>query len=520
MCDLENVLLRILSASAGSCTGHPNTGAVFMVLFLAGMGKGRESVRPEDKTHCRCAPAFLMSVQEGYPMPNKESLPMSKSFPMLLVILLAGGLQLLCPATLSAQEGRESLGTLQPQAKYEATTIAVAAFGRSGGAPVEFETIPRVIRRDLELTGFFKMPENQQIANTQNVFDVKRGTVNFESWQKLGVQHYLMGEVIQDASGSLRVRGILYDIESQKLIFSRYFEGSTTDVRLLAHRISDEVVRYLKFTEGFASTKFLFVSSQVPGIKEISLMDSDGFNQRVQTHYNKICTTPAWGANGTEIYYTSYHGNRANIYGQMLSSNATWTVAAYGGTNHAPDWSQATERLVMALSKDGNTEIYSSRRDGKNLRRLTSTRSTDGSPGWSPDGGQIAYASDEAGGVHIFVMSADGTGKRRLTTRGSWNDAPAWCPDGQRIAFVSRIEGRNDIFLCDASGSANSYRRLTKDQGDNESPSWAPNGRHLAFASDRSGRWQIYLMLDDGSNQRALTTTGSNILPAWGPAPK
>lgn len=454
-------------------------------------------------------------MQDTHPMLNEEPTLMNKSLKILLLILLT-----VCPLAAGAQGERESLGTLQPQAKYEATTICVAAFGRQGGAPVEFDTIPRVIRRDLELTGFFKMPENQQLANTQNIFDVKKGAVNFEAWQDMGVEHYVMGEVIQDAPGSLRVRVILYDIGSQKLIFSRYFEGTTSEVRVLAHSISDEIVRYLKFTEGFASTKLLFVSSQVPGIKEVAVMDADGFNQRNVTRYNKICTTPCWGANGTEIYYTSYHGNRANIYGQMLSSGTTWTIAAYGGTNHAPAWSQPAGKLVMALSKDGNTEIYSSGRDGKNLKRLTTTRATDGSPTWSPDGTRIAFASDEAGGVHIFTMNADGSGKRRLTTRGSWNDAPDWCPDGQRIAFVSRIDGENDIYLLDASGDPNSYRRLTQGQGNNESPSWAPNGQHMAFASDRSGRWQIYIMLDDGSNQRALTTTGSNILPDWGPAPK
>lgn len=435
--------------------------------------------------------------------------------PFLLTLLL------LIAVPLSAQNtADESLGVIKPTPMYERSVIAVPQFGKDDSAPVEFGTLARIVRRDLELTGLFELVQDQRAVNNLNLVDVRNQTVQFDKWNEMGAEFYLMANISQPEPGVLRSYTLLYEIPSRKRIISRNIDGSPQDVRALAHKITDEVVRYTKFMDGFAQSRVLFINEQIPGVKEVCMMDSDGFNLRPLTSFGNICTTPSWGANGTEVYYTSYHGNRANIYGQQLGSNSRWTIAAYGGTNHSPDWNQANKRLVMVLSKDGGSELYSCKRDGTDLQRLTRTKANEGSPCWSPDGSKIAFASDEGNGVQLYVMNADGTARRRLTPKGTWNDAPAWSPDGSRIAFVSRINQVNDIYVIDADGSPDSLRRLTMDQGDNESPAWAPNSRHLAFSSDRSGRWQVYLMLDDGSNQTALTTTGRNTQPAWSPIPQ
>lgn len=438
---------------------------------------------------------------------------------MACAMLLTGGGVSAQPVA-PEETGSNSLGTVRPQLTTEPTVIAVVQFGVDSNVPLQLDTMPRVIRRDLELTGFFKMPADQRAVNSLNIFDVANSTVNFPEWEKLGVEHYLMGSVSQPSPGELAVRVLLYDIPTRAAVINRVIKGSADDPRALAHRISDEVVRFTKFTEGFAQTQLLFVTEQVPGVREVGIVDSDGFNQRALTSFQNLVTTPVWGANGTEIYYTSYHGRQAHIYGQLLRTNQNWKIAGYGGTNHSPDWNQQNGRLLMALSKDGNSEIYTADRDGQNLRRLSQTQFTEGSPTWSPDGSRFLFVSNEAGGAHIFVANADGSGRRRVTTRGSWNDAPSWSPDGTKIAFVSRIQGVNDIFVIDANGDNNTIKRLTMGQGNNESPTWAPNSRHLAFSSDRSGSWQIYLMLDDGSNQSQITTSGRNTQPDWGPAPK
>ena len=259
----------------------------------------------------------------------------------------------LVPATFAQETNSESLGVVKPTPTTEKTVIAVASFGNDGSAPTEFETMPRIIRRDLELSGFFKMPDDQRAANRQNLQDVANGNVDFEDWREMGVDHYLMANISQPREDVLRAFVLLYDIETGKNIISQNIDGSPSDVRGLAHTISDEVLRYLKGVEGFAHTQILFVNEKIPGIKEVAMLDADGFNQTQITRYSNICTGPVWGANGGEIYYTSYHGNRANIYGHMLRTGDVWTIAGYGGTNHSPAWNQKNKRVVMVLSKDG-----------------------------------------------------------------------------------------------------------------------------------------------------------------------
>lgn len=447
---------------------------------------------------------------------------MKMTTPVLAAVALAASL-LALPQDTAAQDAQRWIESVRPRAQYVKSTIAVVPFNTSNTTLVN-DTLPRIIRNDLELSGFFKMVGDQAAANRQNMSDNRSGGINFANWSTLGVDHYLMGRVSESAD-RISVDILLYDIKSQKLIISRNFSDIKPRVRDLAHQISDAIVNQLRGVPGVARTKLLYVSEQAPGIKEIFICDWDGFNARALTSYGKLATGPSWGANGTEAYFTSYHGNRANIYGMQLRADEAlnflpgqvWTIAAYGGTNHSPAWSQSARRIAMVLSKDGNSEIYTSARDGKDLQRVTTTKATEGSPTWSPDGSKIAFTSNEAGGVHLFVMNADGSGRRRITTKGSWNDALTWAPDGARLAFVSRASGRNDIYICDVSGAENSYRRLTMNQGNNESPTWAPNSTHLAFASDRTGQWQIYVATDDGSSQRQITTVGRNTLPDWGP---
>lgn len=439
---------------------------------------------------------------------------------MRRLLLLLTLVSFLIPAMLPAQGGAaQDLGTLRPKSLTKKMNVFVAMFNIEGDVSMTPETMPRIIRRDLELNGQFQMLRDQDSGNRQNRLDA-RGSIDFNAWRQMQVDAYVMGRMGR-VGDKFKARIILYEVQGGTLIFDRIFEDTVDQERRLAHRISDEIVLYLTGTMGVASTKILYIGEQVPGVKEVFVMDADGFQPRRLTNYNNITATPEWGMNGGELFFTSYHGNRANVYGMQLSTGKTWPVAAYGGTNHSPAWNDRIQRLGMVLSKDGNSEIYTSRRDGSDLKRLTSTKHTEGSPAWSPDGAMVAFTSNEAGGVHLFVMSADGSNRRRITKLGAWNDAVSWSPKGDRLVFVARNGGANDVYLCDVKGGGDlgDYRRLTQRQGQNESPSWAPDGRHVIFSSNRSGQWQVYMMLDDGTNQQQLTTTGRNTQPSWGPMP-
>lgn len=436
--------------------------------------------------------------------------------PVFFTTLLAlTALALVATRTTAPAQGPQDIGLIKPKFTYLKSVIAIPTMTQ---APAGAEVITQVIRRDLELTGVFQLTKDARAVNQQRLKDVQAGSIDFAAWNSGKVQFLLVTEVVSAGGGRVKMLVQLYDAPSGQAIINRHIEGPDNDLRKMAHRISDEVVAMTQTFEGFAQTQLLFTNEQAQGVREVAIMDADGFNARPLTRDASLIQNPVWGSNGTEVYFTSYAGNLARIYGVQLSSGTRWAIAGYGGTNHSAAWSPAAGRLVMVLSKDGNSELYTSGRDGSGLTRVTQSSKTEGSPAWSPDGSRIAYVSDEGGKPQIYIASASGAGARKLPIPGPWADAPAWCPDGQRIAFVSRIGGRSEIYTINVDGS--NIRRLTDNQRDNESPSWAPNGVHLAFASNRTGKWQIYLMLDDGSNQTALTDTGNNRQPDWGPAPQ
>lgn len=432
--------------------------------------------------------------------------------------------QTAAPAAQGTSAPPANLGVVRPIPIYQKSVIAVPFFDVTQGMPFEWESLPRVVRRDLELSGYFTIADTQT-SNRLNRSDVELKTVQWDRWSQLGVEHYLMGSCKPgSAAGSLVVDTLLYDIASKQRVFGKQFVGTVAEYRALAHQISDEVVRYLKGADGIAQTRIAYITDRTGNrIKEVALMDYDGFGQNAPplTRHGKLCVRPCWGANGTELYFTSYRDFNPDLYGMTLADRREWHIARHPGLNTLPAWSETLKRIVITLSKDGNSELYTMDRSGGNLTRLTRSKFIETSPCWSPDGSQIAFVSDREGGrPQIYVMNADGTNVRRITRQGSWNDAPAWSPKGDRIAFISRIEGRFDVFTCSLTGDNDSWRRLTIGTGDNETPTWAPDGRHIAFASNRTGSWQIYIMLDDGSNQQQITTVGNNQQPAWGPIGK
>ena len=108
----------------------------------------------------------------------------------------------------------------------------------------------------------------------------------------------------------------------------------------------------------------------------------------------------------------------------------------------------------------------------------------------SPDGKYIAFVSDKGGSPQVYTVRRDGSDVRRITFKGSYNTSPSWSPKGDRIVFAGR-QGTNQIFIVNPDGTG--LTQLTT-RGDNENPSFSPDGRYITFSSDRDGVKGIYIM--------------------------
>jgi TolB protein len=94
---------------------------------------------------------------------------------------------------------------------------------------------------------------------------------------------------------------------------------------------------------------------------------------RTVSEGNALVATPCWGSNGTEIYYTTFEAFNPDLAGVMLESKYKWWVSRRAGFNLSPSWSEAAQKVALTLTRDGNSEIYTITREGKDPRRLTTT---------------------------------------------------------------------------------------------------------------------------------------------------
>jgi len=381
-----------------------------------------------------------------------------------------------------------------------------AAAGREAAG-----TLHEVVRDDLLYSNYFQLVPEEYLRMVAPFSD---RAAAYKEWQGIGAEVVLMGQARPDQGSDVIFEGRAYDTSEQRLVLGKRYRADAAQVRLLAHRMSDEMVLRSTGRRGIATTRIAFVS-QIGRAKEIFVMDYDGARPKRITANGSINRSPAWSPDGSLIAFVTLKSGQPQL--TILNAAGDPTAPAFpqkGELTSAPAWSPDGRLLAFSSGRDGNAEIYTLRIADRQLSRLTRHDAIDTSPTWAPDGRSIAFTSDRGGSPQIYVMDAGGGSVRRLTSELSYCDSPSWSPGpSETIAFTARVPGGFDIFAYDLK--AGTLGRLTDGGGINESPRWSPDGRHLAFASNRSGGFDIYTMDANGDHVRRLTRGGSNESPSW-----
>jgi TolB protein len=358
-----------------------------------------------------------------------------------------------------------------------------------------------VIAWDLDFSGRFKV-------KTASQFD-SASKLDFKSAGSLAYVHGEYG--ISGNEYTLQCE--LIDIDSQEKIIAKKYSGKKSELRMAAHKFSDELVYQLFGEKGIAQTRIAYVTKHT-GNKEIAVMDYDGAGVVEVTKNKSINLQPCWVEGKAKILYTSYAGGQPQFYQKDFESGKNGLLFASKGMNTSATWNKMDKEIAYASTIDGNSEIY--RRtypDGK-PQRLTFFGSIETSPTWSPNGYEIAFVSDRGGKPMIYVMDRDGSNLRALTHEGDYYGSPAWSPKGDRVAYTAMDEG-NNMNIMTISPDGKDAAKLTTGAGSNENPSWSPDGRHIVFMSTRTGSPEIFMMNADGTNQKRISFSGGNTMPRW-----
>jgi TolB protein len=332
------------------------------------------------------------------------------------------------------------------------------------------------------------------------------GGVSVLVWGRMAVKE---ADVIMD--------GYIYDGGAGEVVAGKRYAGAPSALRLMAHRLADELVYRYTGEPGIARTKIAFVSEQGGG-REVFVMDYDGHAPRQVTADGFLSLMPKWSPDRRYLLFTAYRSRtRQDIEMVELATGKRWTLVGLPGLNITPAASPDGTWVAFATSQDGNSEIYRINTNTKKMQRLTMHSGGDLSPSWSPTGQEIVFTSDRGGGPQLYIMSADGSNLRRLTYEGGYNAAPAWSPRGNWIAYVCRTEEKQ-YKLCLITPDGQKRLQITTGTSVDDSPAWSPDGRHLVFSSSLEGRSHIFMINADGTERERLTQGGTyHGSPAWSP---
>ncbi|MBM4153640.1 MAG: hypothetical protein FJ221_01220 [Lentisphaerae bacterium] len=316
-----------------------------------------------------------------------------------------------------------------------------------------------------------------------------------------------------DAGGRVAVKCVVLCPARGGQILGKSYEATTAEVRALAHRVADEIVKAATGREGFASSKLVLVGNGT-GKKELYLCDSDGAGLVQLTQDRGINLFPRWGGGNRFITYTGYLRGFPAAYRIELASGRREQLAGFPGLNSGAVMSPDGRSVALVLSRDGNPELYIQSPPGGALTRITRTaKGGESSPSWSPDGSGICFVSDVSGKPQLYIVSRSGGTPRRVTSRGTENVAPNWGANG-KIAFASKLGSRFEINVLDPETMA--VTPFSYGDADYEDPSWARDGRHIACARTAGYRSSVCLIDTMGGEKITLVSDrGDWFSPAW-----
>ena len=277
--------------------------------------------------------------------------------------------------------------------------------------------------------------------------------------------------------------------------------------------------------EGVLGSTIAFTLKQPKRRKIIARVNTHGKKLAAVSKNSSISLLPSWSPNGDAIVYTTLsrrgtaiiYNNFKNRPVKILSSNNSATnvstnfLSVSGGS-----WFSMGQQLVVTLSRNGNTDLYSFDRNKRTETRLTTHRAIDTVPNLSSDNQHLIFVSDRSGHEQIYYLQLGTKIPFQLTFgKGSSSD-PVWSPDGTLISYSKITYGHSQIHLMDPFTGED--HALTNGRYNSEQPTWSPDGRQIVFVSSSTGFEKLYVIFIDGTGRRRLTRTPRDFeegSPTW-----
>ncbi len=159
---------------------------------------------------------------------------------------------------------------------------------------------------------------------------------------------------------------------------------------------------------------------------DIYVVNVDGTGLRRLTNHPAIDTSPTWSPNGQQIAFTSDRTGAPQIYAIGADGTGLRRLT-YESYCDRPTWSPAPFNEIAYSSQTGpGHDIKVLDLATNEVRQLTFGLGSNESPSYSPSGRHVAFMSTRgSGSKQIYTIGRDGRGLRRVTSSGN-NEMPSW----------------------------------------------------------------------------------------------